>query len=75
MELPLDGDLVMCAPEGGRAYVLNAAATLVWELCDGTRTVEAIAREMATAYAIGHQQAVGDVQGFLADLREASLVT
>jgi len=39
---------VLLFPEG--ALALNATAVAVLELCDGTRTIDEIARELSTRY-------------------------
>jgi coenzyme PQQ biosynthesis protein PqqD len=56
------------------AFVLNRTATRIWTLCDGSRTVAMIARELSTAYGLERQQALQDVHEFLDELRDAGLL-
>jgi hypothetical protein len=44
----LGDDLLLYRSASEMAYSLNSAAKMVWELCDGTRTVDEIAAEIAT---------------------------
>ena len=71
---PLDDDLVLYDARQGIGYVLNSTAARIWELCDGSRTVAAVAREIAAAYELPYQQALADVDEFVADLRRAGLL-
>jgi pyrroloquinoline quinone biosynthesis protein D len=72
--LPLDDDLVLYAQGGERAFVLNPTAAQVWSLCDGTRTVESIAEEIAAGRAVEYERALDDVRAFIAHLRRAGLL-
>ena len=38
--------LVLYSPSSEAAYSLNGASRAIWELCDGTRTIEQIARQL-----------------------------
>lgn len=44
------GELLMYDPTNDHAHVLNGAAAFVWEHCDGTQTVDEIARAMALEF-------------------------
>ena len=72
--LPLDDDLVLYAPGGSQAYVLNRTGARVWSLCDGTRAVETIAEEIAAEYGADHEAVLGDVRAFVAHLGRSGLL-
>jgi len=70
----LDDELILYDPDLGRAHVLNRTAAQVWSLCDGTRSVEAIARQLATAHGIELEQALVDVRDLVDDFGRADLL-
>jgi hypothetical protein len=47
---PLDDRLLIYNPNGGDVVELNASAALVVQLCDGERTVGAIAKLISDAF-------------------------
>ena len=47
----VDGDRVVLDRTTGRLHRLNASASLVWALCDGTRTSDEIAEGVEEAFA------------------------
>jgi|SRR5436853_1400103 hypothetical protein len=47
IERELSDELVLYDPESDRAYLLNRSAAAIWDLCDGTRSLEEIARELS----------------------------
>lgn len=71
---PLDDELVLFDPRNGQSYVLNPTAARVWEWCDGSRTLEALARALASAYALDEAQALADVSDLVEGLRRARLL-
>ncbi len=46
----LDDELVLYDSCANHAYVLNASAALLWQLCDNSVTVDQAIRELADAY-------------------------
>ena len=42
----LDEELLVYVPRSEKAFTLNRSAVAIWELCDGTRTVEEITEEL-----------------------------
>lgn len=61
-----DDELLVFDLQRSMAHVLNAPAAKVWRLCDGTRTVAALARESGLS--------VDAVQLAIVDLEEQSLL-
>lgn len=70
----VDGDRVLMHPEDFAYYGLTATGSAVWELIDGTRTLDDLAEALATEYAGDPQTIRADVVTFLAGLDSARLV-
>lgn len=69
----VDEELLLYDPEHGRILALNATGALVWQLCDGARTVG----EIVGLLQEGYPDAAGipdDVEELLGKLREAGAV-
>ncbi len=71
---PLDDEIVIYTPTDGQAFVLNRTAARIWELCDGTRTDIAVAREIAEAFGQDEEQVLADVRELIQGLHAAGLV-
>jgi PqqD family protein of HPr-rel-A system len=71
---PLDGELVVYQPRSRRGYVLNASAAQIWSLCDGSRSVRAVADQMATDFGLDARRALADVQACLEALQQTGLL-
>ncbi|MBV9169302.1 MAG: HPr-rel-A system PqqD family peptide chaperone [Chloroflexi bacterium] len=71
---PVDDELVLYDPRRGQGFVLNRTAARIWSLCDGSRTVRAVAAELASAYALEDEQALSDVSACLNELSRACLL-
>jgi hypothetical protein len=41
---PMDKELLLYASDKRKVYTLNASASVIWSLCDGSHTVEEIAQ-------------------------------
>ena len=72
---PLDDELVIYTPTDGQAFVLNRTAARIWALCDGTRTDQIMAREIAETYGEDEAQILADVRELIDGLSAAGLVT
>lgn len=46
----IDGELVLFYPAGSKAVYVNRTAALVWQLCDGTRSVGELASVLEQLY-------------------------
>jgi len=57
-----------------RKLELDEIGSDVWEMCDGTRTVEAIARSICDKYRLNRRQAETSVVAYLKSLHERNLV-
>jgi coenzyme PQQ synthesis protein D (PqqD) len=54
----------------GRAHVINSSAARIWDLCDGSATVDEIAERFAASYAMPASEVHADVVAILARFRE-----
>ncbi len=61
----LDGEIVLYHPSQTRILYLNPSASLVWKLCDGTRTTQAIINLLTEAYPDAAGEIPADVQAAL----------
>jgi len=64
---------LILAPE--RVLTPDAVAIAVLRLCDGTRSVEAIARELEQTYNASKERILGDILPMLQDLADRGVVT
>ena len=60
--------------ERGKVHVLNTTARQIYELCDGSRTVGEIAKQMASKYEIDAEKARCDVLATIERLVQLSLI-
>ncbi|OGR02404.1 MAG: hypothetical protein A2284_06830 [Deltaproteobacteria bacterium RIFOXYA12_FULL_61_11] len=60
----------------GRLHVINGTAARVWELCDGTRSLSAIAAELGQAFSQPPLEATvrTEVGSFVAELVNATFL-
>ncbi len=61
--------------EKDRVFNLNKTAGLIWEQCDGTKTVQEIAQDVCTAYEIEHAAALKDTIECINDLKAKNIIT
>jgi len=72
--LELDDELIVYDAAERSLHHLNATATLVWKLCDGTRSVAVIIATIAETAAVDVELVEADVVDLIAGLRTASLL-
>jgi hypothetical protein len=65
---------VLYHPGTNEAHVLNITAAYIWNCCDGSRDVAAIATEVAKLCRLPAQQALGDVQNALRSFHAKQLL-
>jgi len=58
----------------GRLFELNETGRAIWSLCDGSRTVEEIAKAMEAEYGIEPAKAADDTSAFIAKMKELNLI-
>ena len=69
-----DGESLLYSAARDEATALNRTATEIWELCDGTTSVGAIARILGQRYGVDEAYLLSDVTTAVATLRARGLV-
>lgn len=69
-----DGESLLYSAMRDEASALNRTATEIWELCDGTRTIGAIARALGQRYGLDEAYLLADVTAAVTTLRARELV-
>ena len=69
------GEAVIISPAEHMIRMLNPVGSRIWELADGTRTVDAIAAILAAEYEVDPAHARQSTQDFVADLVAKSLLS
>jgi hypothetical protein len=64
----------LVAPDQGVAHELNPTARAVWELCDGTTTVEELVDAICQVFSVDRSVALADVTTVVDQLETADLV-
>src|SRR4030042_3625494 len=54
----LGGEFLIYSAEHKEIHVINPTAQLIWELCDGTHTIDEIAQELRAHYSISPESDV-----------------
>lgn len=70
----LDGEAVLYDPRASEVHHLNASASAVWLLCDGSTTAGSIVSEIAEAFGISEGEAEPGVAESLARLTELKVL-
>ena len=71
----MDDEVLVYDPVVDRTHRLNVSATLIWELCDGTRSLEDIARALTEQFEVEFDTALQDARTVLEQLKEEQLLT
>ena len=70
----VDGEAVIVSPSEGIVTILNRVGSRIWELSDGERSVRDIASIIFNEFEAAPEEAIEDVQEFIADLSQKGLV-
>ena len=68
----VDGSALIVLADSGEVNVLNPVGTRMWELMDGTRTVQEIADTICDEYDVTAQQSLADVEELVSQLMGAN---
>lgn len=71
----LDTEAVVVDVKSGLLYPLNAVGATIWNLCDGSRTVDDIVAALVDAFDAEPARIANDARNFLAALAAADLIT
>jgi hypothetical protein len=67
-------ELVAYAPASSQAVSLNVSARAIFELCNGTRTVDDICNELSESAGIPPEALRTDVQAAISQMRDLGLL-
>ena len=70
----IDGVVFILEPDTGELHNFNSVGDRIWQLVDGSATVEAIAAVISDEYEVDPRTALDDVLAFLGELQEKGLV-
>ena len=74
-EAPLQRELMLFDPESSQFFVLNGTMAFLWQHCDGHKSAEQLAAELATAFDTKEPSEVAtDVREALESLLERGLI-
>jgi hypothetical protein len=71
----IDTEAVVVDVKSGLLYPLNAVGATIWDLCDGSRTVDDIVASLVDAFDADPARIADDARTFLAALAAADLIT
>ncbi|MDB4907315.1 MAG: hypothetical protein JWO05_2099 [Gemmatimonadetes bacterium] len=74
-ELVLVSTVTSTAARAGDFFVLNESAEILWNALETPQSGDALARHLTLSYGIAHEQAVADVEAFVASAREYGVIT
>jgi len=57
-----------------QAYELDEVALKIWELCDGSHSVEDIASKLINEYAVNYDEALKDCKAYITELKDMQLL-
>ena len=70
----VDGTVVLLDPDSGESFALEGIGSTVWQLCDGTKTVEEIAAAIHAEFDAPEATIQADVLDLLEELANQHLV-
>jgi hypothetical protein len=70
----IDGEAVLILADSSEVNVLNQVGSRIFELANGSNSVEEISETIASEYAISREQADIDVREFLLQLVDQSVI-
>jgi hypothetical protein len=71
----VEEDFFLYDPIADKVILLNASAALIFDLCDGTRTPDQIAEDMARLFESDLSRVAGDVRETLAEFATSGLLS
>jgi len=74
VQYEIDGEIVLFDPKRNRVHNLNPTAAVIWQLCDGSRTVEELAEDMAILFDTYMEVIKSDLTEFLEEFGKGHLL-
>jgi len=74
MAQQVEGDAILLDIDSGEYFSLNEVGGLVWELCDGSRSVGDVAEVLSSEFEVDTTEALSDAIELLEGLVGAGLV-
>ena len=71
----IEGEAVIVLPAQGEVLVLNEVGSRIWELADGSRTVQDIVRVIVSEYEAGPEIAKRDIEELLTSLEAKQAIS
>ncbi len=70
----LDGEVTVYEDRSDKVHILNASASVIWQLCDGDRTVQQVIEDVAAVYEKSEGELSETVTRLIADLVSQRLI-
>lgn len=70
----VEGKAILLQLETGAYFALDPVGSSIWALCDGSRTIAAIAEAICGEYAVDREVAERDVEALFDELERERLV-
>jgi hypothetical protein len=70
----VDGEALIVLADSGQVNVLNPVGTRMWELIDGTRSVQQIADAVYAEFDVTEDQVRRDLEEFVQELVDANAI-
>lgn len=70
----IDGEAIVVLPERGEVKVLNEVGSVIWELIDGSSSIDEISKKICKKYEVTEKTARSDVLSFLKQLTANGMI-
>ncbi len=70
----IDGEAIVVLPDRGEVKVLNNVGSRIWELIDGSVTVNQISEKICQEYEVKVDKALSDVLDFIKELSDNGML-
>jgi PqqD family protein of HPr-rel-A system len=70
----MEGEAVIYDEQSGQIHYLNRTATIVFNLCDGTSTVQEFAADIADAFSLSREEVERQVRTLIRNFRKAGFL-
>ena len=70
----IDGEAVLVSTSEQKTWVLNATASIIWKCCDGTISIEALARRIASECGREASRVKAELASFCREMEQRGLL-